>query len=212
MSEVGAGADRRLLMPPKGAMMWIAVAILAFELIGGIFGHWEDSIKGALSTRIQAHPAVMGNVGTLEAQPSEAEMEGEAGAATTSPAEQQAGTIAEEAWGRLKFFHGHGFQMTLAAFVMILLIANLSIRANYKAWLTWLGLLAMTMYNIGWFFAGILVPWKGLVSAKQFGQWLFLLPFGILAIAVWAITAFAWVREVTITPKEPTEPETPAET
>ena len=76
MSETGGDNKRSIVMPPKAAMMWIAVAILVFEAIGGIFGHWEDSIKGALSTRIQAHPAVMGTVGELEAQPSEADPDG----------------------------------------------------------------------------------------------------------------------------------------
>ena len=208
MSETGVDNKRSLVMPPTAAMMWIAVAMLVFELIGGIFGHWEDSIKGALATRIQAHPAVMATVGGGEAE-AEAEL---AAIPTEGSAEQQAAGLAEEAWGRLKFFHGHGFQMMLATFVMILLIANLSIRANAKAWLTWLGLLSMTMYNLGWFFAGILVPWKGLASAKNFGQWLFLLPFGILALVVWAIITFAWVREVAVTPKELDGPEQPAET
>jgi len=207
MSETGVDNKRSIVMPPTAAMMWIAVSLLVFELIGGIFGHWEDSIKGALATRIQAHPAVMATVGGGEA---EAEAES-AAIPTEGTAEQQAAGLAEEAWARLKFFHGHGFQMMLAAFVMILLISNLSISAGAKAWLTWLGLLSMTMYNVGWFFAGILVPWKGLMSAKNFGQWLFLLPFGILALIVWAIIAFAWVRELTVTVKQSPEPETPAD-
>jgi hypothetical protein len=175
-----------MALPALAAIAWVAVGLAVFGAIGGIYGQFEEPIKEELAAQIKQHPA------QLEGQGEEAE---EVAIPTGGSLDEQASAVAEEAWTRLKFFHGHGLSMVLASFVALTLIANAKMGDRLRAWLTWVGLASMTLYNVGWFFAGILVPWKGLEGAKEFGEFLFFVPFGVITVVVWVIVLVVWAKE-----------------
>ena len=187
-----AVTDRAMLMPVKAAVLWVSLGLVVFGGLGAVYGRFEDPIKEKMQEIVLEHPSVL-TEGGGEAAPTETQ---------TAPVDQAAaaGVLAEEAWGRLKFFHGHGFSMVLASFVVFLLIANLSIQRRRRVQLTWIGLVSMTLYNIGWFFAGVLAPYMGLDDAKKVGEYLFFIPFGVITVAVWTITFVLWVREYRLRP------------
>ncbi len=194
MARFGAGLNdspsRRFVMPLGAAIVWVAFGLFLFGALGGVYGRFEEPIKENIKERVLDHPGVLEQgVGETEGAKS--------GAASAKPSdEEQAGAIAEQAWSRLKFFHGHGTSMVLASFVAFLLIANARISIRTKRWLTWIGLASMTLYNVGWFFAGALVGWLSLDDAKKVGEFGFFIPFGVVTVLVWAVIAVVWAREL----------------
>lgn len=169
------------------------LGLVLFGSIGGLYGRFEEPIKENISQRLMANPAILqASLGSGEA----AAPTDQADPKAQSDPKAQADAVAETAWGRLKFFHGHGFSMVLASFVAFLLIANARLLSNRsKAILTWLGLVTMSLYNIGWFLAGGLVGFLSLDHALKVGEFGFFIPFGTVTVALWLIVLIAWIRE-----------------
>jgi hypothetical protein len=100
---------------------------------------------------------------------------------------------AAKAYERLEMFHGHGFLVVLAMFLVSFLIANSNAESAVKQVLTWGASLSGFGYSLGWFFAGYYVPKKGFREAKAFAIRYFFLPFGsIMVVILWAVF-FLWV-------------------
>ncbi len=183
--HINDSPNRPMVLPLGIAIVWLALGLFLFGAIGGLYGRFEEPIKENIAARVLDHPGVLNSVGA------------EQGAtAPTADNEAKAATIAEDAWGRLKFFHGHGFSMVLASSLAFLLIANASIRQRSKVILTWIGIVSMTLYNVGWAVAGALVGWLSLDDAKAIGEYGFFIPFGVTTVVVWAIILWVWAREL----------------
>ena len=171
-----------LRLPYVAALLVIVLGFFWFELYGAAIGRFEGEITRFETRQIEAHPGV------------EQEEEG----AKLSPDE-----AAAKAWERIKFFHGHGYQMVLASFVFLLLIVNSPMRERTKQILVYVALIAMVLYNVGWGLAGWLVPYLGAEGAKRLGEYGFFIPFGLTIIAVTGFIAFVYARELVRPPHAP---------
>jgi len=123
--------QRPMVLPVLAATVWVALGLVLFGSIGGLYGRFEEPVKANISQRLVAHPETL-----------QASLGGGETAAPTDQADPQAQADAftETAWGRLKFFLDHGFSMVLARFVAFLLIANARrLSPRSKAILTWGG-------------------------------------------------------------------------
>jgi hypothetical protein len=151
------------------------VGLFFFSLYGAFLGSFEDRIVAWQLKEVKAHPQIKQSV---EGQPATSEQ------------------AADKAWERIKFAHGHGFVMVLAAFASLLLIANSTkIGVRIKSVLMWVSLVAMVLYNVGWALAGWLVPFVGAEEAKEFGEVVFFAPLGLTIVTVAGVIAVAYARE-----------------
>jgi hypothetical protein len=168
--------ERSVRIPFFVGLFLVALGFLFFEAYGAFLGLSEDGIVAWQLKQIRAHPEVSQTVERVVATPEQA---------------------ADKAWERIKFFHGHGYVMVLATFVFLLLAANApQSTARAKASLMWIGLVSMTLYNVGWGLAGWMVPWVGAESAKEFSEWCFFVPFGFALVIVTGIVAVAYGRQM----------------
>ena len=168
-------SERSVRIPFTVGLFLVALGLFFFALYGAFLGSFEDSIVAWQLKQVKAHPQIKQSVEGQVATPEQA---------------------ADKAWERIKFAHGHGFVMVLAAFVSLLLIANvtkLSVRA--KSVLMWVSLVAMVLYNVGWALAGWLVPFMGAEEAKEFGEIVFFAPLGLTIVAITGVITIAYARE-----------------
>jgi hypothetical protein len=166
--------DLVVRVPFVVGLFMMALGLFVFVAYGAFLGSFEDRIVAWLTDRIAAHPDVPQRVSGRAATPEQA---------------------AAKAWERVKFSHGHGFSMVLAAFALLVLIAQAPhLPAVFKAALMWAGLVATSLYNVGWVLAGWLVPFVGTKKAKVFGETFFFVPLGLILVATTAIVAavYAW--------------------
>jgi len=174
-----APEDRCVRTPFFVGLFLVALGFLFFEAYGAFLGLCEDGIVAWQLRQIQAHPQVAQMVEREAATPEQA---------------------ADKAWERIKFFHGHGYLMVLASFVLLLLAANAPrYTARGRAALMWTGLVAMALYNVGWGLAGWLVPFVGAERVKEFSEWCFFVPFGFVLVVVTGLVALAYGREAAAT-------------
>jgi hypothetical protein len=167
--------DRMIRIPFCVGLFVVVLGFFFFELYGSFLGFFEDDIVSWLVVQIKAHPGITQHIERETASPEQA---------------------ADKAWERIKFLHGHGYLMGLAMFVFLILIANATtLTIKVKAWLMWVSLVAMSLYNIGWGLAGWLVPFVGAEEAKEFAQWVFFAPFGLTIVVVTGFMALAYYRQ-----------------
>ena len=172
-------AERSIRVPFTVGLSLVALGLFFFALYGAFLGSFEDNIVAWQLRQVKAHPQIKQSVEGQVATPEQA---------------------ADKAWERIKFAHGHGFVMVLAAFASLVLIANatkLGVRA--KAVLMWVSLVAMVLYNVGWALAGWLVPFMGAEEAKEFGGAVFFVPMGLAILVTTGIVAVAYAREALAT-------------
>jgi hypothetical protein len=175
--------ERSVRIPFCVGLFMVALGFFFFESYGAFLGGFEDKIVVWQLQQIKAHPEIKQTVEGKSATPEEA---------------------ADKAWERIKFVHGHGYLMVLAAFALLMLIANVSIMAaRTKAVLMWVSLVAMVLYNVGWALAGWLVPYLGAEEAKEIGEMFFFVPLGLTIVAITGFTAVAYGREALAYIKRP---------
>jgi len=172
-------SERSIRIPFTIGLFLVALGLFFFALYGAFLGSFEDNIVAWQLKQVKAHPQIHQNVEGQAATPEQA---------------------ADKAWERIKFAHGHGFVMVLAAFASLLLIANVTkLGLRTKAVLMWVSLVAMVLYNVGWALAGWLVPFMGAEEAKEFGEAVFFVPLGTTIVVVMAVIAVAYAREALAT-------------
>jgi hypothetical protein len=172
-------SERSVRVPFTVGLFLVALGLFFFSLYGAFLGSFEDRIVAWQLKEVKAHPQIKQSV---EGQPATSEQ------------------AADKAWERIKFAHGHGFVMVLAAFASLLLIANATkLGVRTKSVLMWVSLVAMVFYNVGWALAGWLVPFMGAEEAKEFGEVVFFAPLGLTIVAIAGVLAVAYAREVLAT-------------
>lgn len=88
-----------------------------------------------------------------------------------------------KAYERLEKFHGHGFSVVLAMFVLSFIIANMNASYAAKQVLTIAASSSALLYSFGWLFAGYYTPKMGFREAKRFANRWFFAPFGAVMVA-----------------------------
>jgi hypothetical protein len=175
-SVITAPQDRIVRTPFYVGLFMIVLGFFFFETYGAFLGFFEDGIVAWELRQIKAHPEVHQTVEREAATPEQA---------------------ADKAWERIKFFHGHGYLMVLACFAFLLLITSVqTVPARTKAVLMWISLISMGLYNLGWCLSGWLVPYMGAESAKEFSEWVFFGPFGLIIVGVTFYMALAYYRQL----------------
>jgi hypothetical protein len=172
-------SERIVRIPLAVGLFLVALGLFFFALYGAFLGSFEDGIVAWQLKQINAHPQIKQSVEGQAATPEQA---------------------ADKAWERIKFAHGHGFVMVLAAFVLLLLIANAArLRVRAKSVLMWVSLVAMVFYNVGWALAGWLVPFLGAEEAKEFSEFVFFIPLGLTIVAITGTIAVTYACEALAT-------------
>ena len=172
-------SERTVRVPFTVGLFLVALGLFFFALYGAFLGSFEDRIVAWQLKQVKAHPQIKQSV---EGQPATSEQ------------------AADKAWERIKFAHGHGFVMVLAAFASLLLIANATkVGVRAKSVLMWVSLVAMVLYNVGWALAGWLVPFVGAEEAKEFGEVAFFAPLGLTIVAIAGVITVAYAREALAT-------------
>ena len=172
-------SERTVRVPFTVGLFLVTLGLFFFALYGAFLGSFEDRIVAWQLKQVKAHPQIKQSV---EGQPATSEQ------------------AADKAWERIKFAHGHGFVMVLAAFASLLLIANATkVGVRAKSVLMWVSLVAMVLYNVGWALAGWLVPFVGAEEAKEFGEVAFFAPLGLTIVAIAGVIAVAYAREALAT-------------
>jgi hypothetical protein len=166
--------ERNVRSPLLVGLFVVALGFFFFECYGAFLGFFEDGIVRWELAQIRAHPEVHQTVERVVATPEQA---------------------ADKAWERIKFFHGHSYAMVMALFVFLMLMTAAPMTARVKGALMWVGLVCMSLYNLGWGLAGWLVPYLGAETAKEMSEWVFFGPFGLVIVGVTAVMAVAYGRQ-----------------